>query len=94
MTNENKAEFVQLKARWLLLGQKRPQLEAIADGFASVLDPADTPELSAFDPAELELLLCGVPTISLADWQANVEYRSGYSPAHPAVRPHVTPTSC
>lgn len=41
--------------------------------------------VAEFDAGELELLLCGYPTIDMADWQRNVEYRSGYSATHVAI---------
>ena len=42
--------------------------------------------MAEFDASELELLLCGLPAIDLEDWKANVEYRSGYGPAHAVIK--------
>ena len=42
--------------------------------------------MTEFDASELELLLCGLPAIDLEDWKANVEYRSGYGPAHAVIK--------
>ena len=46
----------------------------------------DVRHVQEFDSAELELLLCGFPTIDMEDWKANVEYRSGYNDGHPVIK--------
>ena len=85
VTNDNKAEFAECKAQWLLRGCKAAQLAALRQGFITVM-PEPERLLGAFDAAELELLLCGVPTLELSEWRAHTDYRAGYHSAHPAVR--------
>ena len=36
-------------------------------------------EISIFDVSELELLLCGVPSLDIVDWKAHTDYKSGTS---------------
>ena len=81
VTSENKKEFVELKAQHTR-DRVSEQRESLAVGFASVL-PLE--EVRQFDPGELELLLCGVPILDVDEWQAQTEYRSGYTATHPAI---------
>ena len=48
-----------------------PQLSALLAGFYSVLPHA---LVCAFSAQELELVLCGLPEVSVADWRANTDY--------------------
>lgn len=34
-------------------------------------------EIAMFDVSELELMLCGVPSLDIEDWQAHTDYKSG-----------------
>jgi hypothetical protein len=71
VTDENKEEYLQLRLRHRLLDSIKPQLEQLLIGLYEVI-PADL--LSVFDYQELDLLLCGVPDIDVADWKENTEY--------------------
>ena len=82
VTNANKREFVELKARHIMVGQRQRQLDALRDGWASVMPLSD---IEAFAPSELELLLCGVPTLDIEDWKANTVYKAGFSVSHRAI---------
>ena len=42
-------------------------------------------QVAEFDAAELELLLCGVPSLDVAQWRCHSVYRSGFSAQHPAI---------
>lgn len=75
VTDENKEEYLQLRLRHRMLDSIKPQLENLLTGIYEVI-PADL--LSVFDYQELDLLLCGVPDISVQDWKENTEYMGLY----------------
>jgi len=75
VTNENADEYVQLQMRYRLLDRVREQVKALLVGFYDVVPEA---LLSVFDFQELELLLCGLPEISMEDWKNNTEYTGDY----------------
>ena len=87
VTNANKNEFVELKARHIMVGQRQLQLDALRDGFATVLPLS---ELTAFDTSELELMLCGVPSLDTSDWIAHTVYKAGYSRDHQTIQHYWT----
>ncbi|KAG6604599.1 putative HECT E3 ubiquitin ligase [Phytophthora cinnamomi] len=68
VTDANKMEFLHLKLRYLMLGRYAPQLQALSLGLFEVI-PQEA--LLVFDYQELELVLCGMPEIDLADWKRN-----------------------
>ena len=83
VTNANKSEFVELKARHIMVGQRQLQLDALRDGFASVLPLS---EITTFDTSELELMLCGVPSLDTSDWIAHTVYKAGYGRDHQTIQ--------
>lgn len=76
VSDQNKAEYLQLKLRHRMLDSIKPQLECFLRGFYEVI-PGDL--MSIFDYQELELLMCGIPAIDLADWKKHTEYLGEYS---------------
>ena len=54
-----------------ILEQVKSQLLQFMQGFYQVIPEA---LLTIFDLQELELLMCGLPTIDLEDWMQNTEY--------------------
>jgi len=82
ITNENKAEYVQLAAMHRLVGSVRPQLEALRAGFYEVMAPN---VLEKFSEGELELLLHGMPVIDIEDWKKHCEYRAGFTDTHQVI---------
>jgi len=80
----NVNEFCEARLRHAVFPkQHQPALTALVAGFHDVIPPAVTLLLTA---RELELALCGLPSIDLADMQANTEYRGEYreqKEAHP-----------
>ena len=76
VTDFNKSEYLQLKLRHRMLDSIKPQLEHFLRGFYEVI-PGDL--LSVFDYQELDLLMCGIPTINMADWKRNTEYLGEYN---------------
>lgn len=76
VTGDNVKDFIQLAATYKLLDSIAPMLGALLSGLFDVV-----PELylMVFDFPELELLLGGVPTIDIEDWEANTTVTSGGS---------------
>ena len=66
VTEQNKAEFVELKARAVMLHGISDQMDAIRDGFGSLV-PAHM--LKDFSVADLHVALSGVSSISVHDWR-------------------------
>ena len=71
VTNENLEQYLEFNLRYRLLERTRPQLQELLLGFFDVIPE---PPLTIFDANELELTLCGLPTIDMEDWQANTKY--------------------
>ncbi|MGH0129573.1 UNVERIFIED_CONTAM: hypothetical protein FKN15_039081 [Acipenser sinensis] len=72
VTEENKEEYIKLVAEWRLSRGVEEQTEAFFEGFNEVLPQQ---YLQYFDAKELEVLLCGMQEIDLADWQRSTIYR-------------------
>ncbi|KAI8866352.1 HECT-domain-containing protein [Ramicandelaber brevisporus] len=70
--NSNKAEYIKLLAEYTVRGKVKPQLEQLIGGMFEILPPGC---LAPFDERELELLLGGIATIDVDDWEANTVYR-------------------
>jgi E3 ubiquitin-protein ligase NEDD4 len=75
VTRENRAEYAELVLRHLVFSTVEGPLGRLLRGFYDVIPP---PLLAVFDPRELELLLCGMPDIDVADWQRHTHYRGEY----------------
>uniref|UniRef100_A0A3Q3IP03 E3 ubiquitin-protein ligase n=2 Tax=Monopterus albus TaxID=43700 RepID=A0A3Q3IP03_MONAL len=72
VTEENKEEYISLLTDWRFTRGVEEQTRAFLDGFNEVV-PLEW--LRYFDEKELELMLCGMQEIDLADWQKNTIYR-------------------
>ncbi|XP_015220115.1 itchy E3 ubiquitin protein ligase a [Lepisosteus oculatus] len=72
VTEENKEEYIKLVAEWRLSRGVEEQTQAFFEGFNEVLPQQ---YLQYFDAKELEVMLCGMQEIDLADWQRNTIYR-------------------
>ncbi|XP_072106480.1 E3 ubiquitin-protein ligase HACE1 isoform X6 [Mobula birostris] len=83
VTQENKAEYVQLVTELRMTRAIQPQINAFLQGFHLFI-PASLVQL--FDEYELELLLSGMPEIDVTDWQHNTEYTSGYDKEEPVIK--------
>uniref|UniRef100_A0A669BPL5 E3 ubiquitin-protein ligase n=1 Tax=Oreochromis niloticus TaxID=8128 RepID=A0A669BPL5_ORENI len=71
VTEENKEEYIR-SVNWRFTRGVEEQTKAFLDGFNEVV-PLEW--LRYFDEKELELMLCGMQEIDLADWQKNTIYR-------------------
>ena len=71
VTEENKKEYVQLACQMKMTSSIRSQIKSFLDGFYEII-PKEL--ISIFNEQELELLICGLPTIDIDDLKANTEY--------------------
>ncbi|CAK4772520.1 unnamed protein product [Aphanomyces euteiches] len=68
VTRATAQNYVGRMARYLLFDRVQTQLEALLEGVFDILPPA---LLVPFDFNELELLVCGLPTVDVDDWKLN-----------------------
>ena len=71
VTEENKKEYVQLACQMKMTSSIRSQIKSFLEGFYEII-PKEL--ISIFNEQELELLICGLPTIDIDDLKANTEY--------------------
>lgn len=71
VTKANLVAYLEANLRYHMLERVRLQLTELLLGF---FDVVPEPVLSVFDSNELELILCGLPTIDMDDWEANTKY--------------------
>jgi len=81
----NKEEFIALKSAWRLEKRIKSQMDAVRRGFYAVMPEAELVRIG-FDDRELELILCGIPKVDVADWRLNTEYKSGFKSSDKVVR--------
>lgn len=74
VTSENLPEYLEANLKYRMLNRCKPQITELMLGFFDIIPEA---ALTIFDPNELELILCGLPTIDMNDWMNNTKY-SGY----------------
>ncbi|XP_054435820.1 NEDD4-like E3 ubiquitin-protein ligase WWP1 [Pteronotus mesoamericanus] len=72
VTEDNKDEYIGLMSEWRFSRGVQEQTKAFLDGFNEVV-PLQW--LQYFDEKELEVMLCGMQEVDLADWQRNTVYR-------------------
>jgi Arc/MetJ family transcription regulator len=75
VTTENLSEYLEANLRYRLLDRTKIQITELMLGF---FDVAPEAALTVFDPNELELILCGLPTIDMDDWESNSIYSGQY----------------
>ncbi|XP_042165737.1 E3 ubiquitin-protein ligase HACE1 isoform X2 [Oncorhynchus tshawytscha] len=83
VTQDNKAEYVQLVTELRMTRAIQPQINAFLHGFHTFIPPS---LIQLFDEYELELLLSGMPEIDVQDWHRNTEYTSGYDLEEPVIQ--------
>jgi E3 ubiquitin-protein ligase NEDD4 len=75
VTEENKAEYVDLVTEWRISKRVEEQFKAFKEGFNHLI-PQDL--INVFDERELELLIGGIAEIDVDDWKKHTDYR-GYT---------------
>jgi hypothetical protein len=71
VTKDNLPQYFQAILKYRTLDRTKPQITELLLGFFDVIPE---PALTVFDPNELELILCGLPTIDIDDWESNTNY--------------------
>ena len=71
VTNDNLPEYLEACMKYRMLDMTKVQMAELLLGFFDVIPE---PLLTVFDFQELELLMCGLPTIDVDDWMANTLY--------------------
>ncbi|KAH0952486.1 hypothetical protein HN011_000162 [Eciton burchellii] len=84
VTQENKKEFADLYADFLLNKSMERQFNAFRRGFQMVTD--ESPLALLFRPEEIEQLVCGSKIFDFAELEAATEYEGGYTVDSEAVR--------
>ncbi|KAF2201941.1 hypothetical protein GQ43DRAFT_480293 [Delitschia confertaspora ATCC 74209] len=82
VTEENKHEYARLVTEHRLTASVQEQLEHFLVGFHDIV-PAEL--VAIFSEQELELLISGLPDISVDDWKNNTEYHN-YTAASPQIQ--------
>ena len=88
VTAENRQEYVDLYVQWYLVRSVEHQFAAFQRGFMSVFEVKDreTSILKLFDPAELELLICGSPVLDFEALAQAARYTDGFDSESPTVQ--------
>jgi E3 ubiquitin-protein ligase NEDD4 len=74
VTAKNLPLYLESNLPYCMLDQTKPQITEILICFFDVIPK---PALTVFDVNELELIICGLPTIEMEDWETNTIY-SGF----------------
>ena len=78
VTDANKILYVHLISEFILTRAIHTQLSAFLRGFHELI-PAQL--IAVFNEQEIELMVCGLPDIDLADLRKNIEYRGFNGPS-------------
>ncbi|KAJ0402141.1 hypothetical protein P43SY_000456 [Pythium insidiosum] len=79
VTDANKRDYVQKRARFLLVESVSEQLHAFLTGFYDLV-PMEL--LYLFDPEEFDFLLSGSDVIDAADWERHTKHSSNLKDSH------------
>jgi len=71
VTDENKFDYIRLVAHHRMTSAIRSQIDSFLQGFYDLV-PAEL--ISIFSPAELELLVCGLPDVNIDELQQHTDY--------------------
>jgi len=83
VTNDNREQYTELYADYLLKTSVRAQFDAFQKGFLLL---CDGPAFSLLTPRELEQLACGVPHLDFHALQTNAIYDSGFHEEHQTIK--------
>lgn len=79
VTQENKAEYINLVIHGRFVSRIQPQMNAFLEGFNELV-PLN--QIKIFDDHELELLIGGIGKIDVKDWKENTAYKGDYHANH------------
>lgn len=71
VTDDNKHDYIRLIAHHRMTSAIRAQIDSFLQGFYDLV-PAEL--VSIFSPAELELLICGLPDVNIEELRQNTDY--------------------
>lgn len=83
VTNENKAEFVELNFKYVLRTKIEKQIDAFCEGFNFLIPHY---KICCFTPKEFDLLVCGVTDFDVEDFIENTVFEYPYTADHPAIQ--------
>jgi E3 ubiquitin-protein ligase NEDD4 len=83
VTADNLPQYLEAILKYRMLDRTKDQIAELLLGF---FDVAPEPALTVFDPNELELMLCGLPTIDIDDWEKNTIYSGGLTEDNTVVK--------
>lgn len=75
VTAENLHEYLEAYYKYVMLERIRAQVTELLLGFYDVVPE---PLLTIFDYQELELMMCGLPTIDMNDWMKHTQYKGTF----------------
>uniref|UniRef100_A0A8C0ZI51 HECT-type E3 ubiquitin transferase n=1 Tax=Cyanistes caeruleus TaxID=156563 RepID=A0A8C0ZI51_CYACU len=83
VTNKNKRDYIHLVIQWRFVSRVQKQMTAFKEGFFELI-PQDL--IKIFDENELELLMCGLGDVDVADWKLHTKYKNGYNVNHQVIQ--------
>ncbi|XP_063268526.1 E3 ubiquitin-protein ligase NEDD4 isoform X2 [Prinia subflava] len=83
VTNKNKRDYIHLVIQWRFVSRVQKQMTAFKEGFFELI-PQDL--IKIFDENELELLMCGLGDVDVADWKLHTKYKNGYNINHQVIQ--------
>lgn len=83
VTKENLPHYLEAILKYRTFDRTKPQTTELLLGFFDVIPE---PALTIFDPSELELILCGLPSIDIDDWETNTNYSGSCTEEDSVVR--------
>jgi len=87
VTEENKAEYIQLLVEHRVVGAIRPQITAFQNGLGVFVTAALQAQLrQCATVADVQHLMCGLDEMDVDDWQASAEYSGGFDASSRTVR--------
>ena len=76
VTSQNKHDYVAKLVSLRFSSSQQQQMQRIREGFHTIIPAA---LVQPFTPHQLELMVCGISTIDMADWKENTTYENGYT---------------
>uniref|UniRef100_A0A452HG23 E3 ubiquitin-protein ligase n=1 Tax=Gopherus agassizii TaxID=38772 RepID=A0A452HG23_9SAUR len=83
VTNKNKRDYIHLVIQWRFVSRVQKQMAAFKEGFFELISQD---LIKIFDENELELLMCGLGDVDVADWKLYTKYKNGYSINHQVIQ--------
>uniref|UniRef100_A0A452HG50 HECT-type E3 ubiquitin transferase n=1 Tax=Gopherus agassizii TaxID=38772 RepID=A0A452HG50_9SAUR len=75
--------FYSLVIQWRFVSRVQKQMAAFKEGFFELISQD---LIKIFDENELELLMCGLGDVDVADWKLYTKYKNGYSINHQVIQ--------